>query len=192
VVDVVRTLVEERPRSLTERRAESPQRWRNRSAESWQWRGTPSCPYCGCRHAVSATEPDELIVRYLTAFGPASLADIQAWSGLRSTGPRGRSSSGRDSSYSRMSGDASGWIFPMCRARPPTLPPLPEYDNLLLAHADRSRVIPERLRKAHHHQPGSPDIDREWSSLPSLTDRPRRLGTASAQSIDMQVKTCIY
>ncbi len=86
---------------------------------------------------------DALVCRYLGAFGPASVADVQAWSGLTRLGEvmerlplrTFQTSSGR-------------LVYDLPEApRPPEdtpCPPrlLPEYDNLLLSHKDRTRVIP--------------------------------------------------
>jgi len=86
---------------------------------------------------------DALILRYLGAFGPASVADIQVWSGLtrlREVAERLplRRFRGEDGQVLYDLGDVP---------RPPEdmpAPPrfLPAYDNLLLSYADRSRVIP--------------------------------------------------
>ena len=87
---------------------------------------------------------DELTLRYLRSFGPASAADVRTWSWLSDV--RGvlerlrpqlctyRSETGREL-Y-----DARDGLF----VDPETPAPvrfLPEYDNLFLAHADRSRIM---------------------------------------------------
>lgn len=95
-------------------------------------------------------DPRELVLRYLTAFGPASAADAQTWSGLR----RLKETFEALRPKLRVFRDERGReLFDLPKAPRPsedTKAPvrfLPEYDNLLLAHADRSRVIEDDHRK---------------------------------------------
>ena len=97
------------------------------------------------------TAQAELVRRYLGAFGPASRADIADWSGLRISDfaaalelleplRRFRDEQGRE-------------LLDLPRAPLPSADTpapvrfLPKWDNLLLGHADRTRVLPEELRK---------------------------------------------
>jgi hypothetical protein len=93
---------------------------------------------------------DRLAIRYLAAFGPATGQDFQIWSGL----PAGRAVLDALRPKLRVSRDEDGReLFDLPRA-PLTDPDedapvrfLPEYDNVLLAHADRRRIVPGDLRK---------------------------------------------
>ena len=95
--------------------------------------------------------PDELVMRYLGAFGPASVKDAQTWSGLtrlweifERLRPRLRTFRAEDGTE----------IFDLPDApRPDPDSPAPvrfvaAFDNLILSHADRTRVIAAEHRKA--------------------------------------------
>ncbi len=87
---------------------------------------------------------DDLVRRYLAAFGPASPADLRAWSGLalRATFERLRPEL-------KVFHDQRGQeLFDLPRAPRPArevdapVRLLPDYDNILLGHADRTRIMP--------------------------------------------------
>ena len=110
-------------------------------AEAWLDR--PGRPAVARPDQASALE--QLVLRYLAAYGPASVRDIQAWSGLS----RLREVTDRLGARLRpVTGPDGARLLDLAGApRPdPDLPApprfLPEYDNLLLSFAERSRVIP--------------------------------------------------
>jgi hypothetical protein len=93
--------------------------------------------------------PQALALRYLAAFGPASASDMQAWSGLAGLAPvlnelRPQLQVFRD--------ERKRELFDLPEApRPPADMPVPvrfvaDFDNLILSHADRTRIIADEHR----------------------------------------------
>jgi hypothetical protein len=138
-----RALVEERPRTMTELRALFHAPWPDRDAASlayairnllplvqvpprglWGVGGLPTLTSAEAwlgRPLARRPSLGGMVRRYLAAFGPASVMDVQEWSGLPGA-PRPD----------------------LDTPAPPRF--LPEYDNLLVSHADRSRVVAEADR----------------------------------------------
>jgi len=93
----------------------------------------------------------ELLRRYLAAFGPASRRDIVAWSMMHV--PELQRALDLLEPLRRFRDEQGRELFDVPRAPlpdPDTPAPvrfLPKWDNVLLAWADRTRVLPEKYRK---------------------------------------------
>jgi len=122
------------------------------SAEHWLGRR----PSGGSAYPVPAADPAELaglVTRYLGAFGPATVRDVQAWSGL--TGLKAVLEQLRPSLVT-FRDEQGAELFDLPTApRPGADAPAPvrlvaEFDNLVLSHAERSRVVtPEATRRLY-------------------------------------------
>jgi Winged helix DNA-binding domain len=110
---------------------------RHTSAE--RWLGRPARPA-----GASPTDLARLVTRYLGAFGPATVRDVQAWSGL--TGLKTVMERLRPSLVT-FTDEQGAELFDLASApRPGGDVPAPvrlvaEFDNLVLSYADRSRVV---------------------------------------------------
>lgn len=127
-----------------------------RVPDGGRWSFTPRSPFTPLeawigRPLRARPDNDALVRRYLAAFGPATAADMAAWLGA----PAPAATLERLRPQLAVFGDERGReLFDLPDApRPPRDVPapvrlLPEFDSLVLAHADRSRLIADEHRAA--------------------------------------------
>jgi hypothetical protein len=160
-----RDLLDEQPRTNAQLRAFLAERWPDYDATSlayavhhlvpvvqvpprgvWGQKGLPTWAatetWLG-RPVEAAPSIDQVVLRYLAAFGPASTMDVQTWSGLT----RLREVTDRLRPQLRtFRNEAGKELFDLPgapRPDPGTPAPvrfLPQYDNVALSHADRSHL----------------------------------------------------
>jgi Winged helix DNA-binding domain len=123
----------------------------------FDFRGSPTYEPADHEHPPLAEAASYAITRYLSAFGPASRADVSQWSGV----PIRDLADGFERLRLRTVRDDEGReLLDLPRAplgagdapAPPRL--LPRWDELLLAHKDRTRVLPDEYRKTVIHKNG--------------------------------------
>lgn len=171
-----RSLIEEQPRTFGEisSRLASDERWQDRDpsaiaaairtyiplvqvpprglwGESGQSTHTSAEDWLGSSLPVASDSSLEtMLERYLAAFGPASVKDMQTWSGLTRLGEVVRRMRPRLRTFRDENGTE---LFDLPDAPLPD-PDTPisarymaEFDNALLSHADRTRIISEEDRQ---------------------------------------------
>ena len=111
------------------------------AADAWLGRKFP---------ATATATPHELVRRYLAAFGPATIKDAQVWSGMRDLKPvfeslREQLITFRDD-HKRELFDLPDAPRPSADA-PAPVRFLPDFDNLVLGHDDRRRIVADDHRK---------------------------------------------
>jgi hypothetical protein len=99
--------------------------------------------------ALAGEDREELVRRYLAAFGPASAADVQSWSGVGAMKTLLKAMREELEVFVDENGRELFDLPGAPRPDPDTPAPprfLPEFDNLVLAHDDRSRLIADEHR----------------------------------------------
>jgi hypothetical protein len=120
------------------------------TADRW---GFPREPAFSLPGVELSADPrvEDLVERYLAAFGPATAADMQAWCGLTGLKPI---LYGMRDRLEVLADEAGRELFDLPGAPRPggdTPAPvrfLPEFDNLVLGHAVRTRVVSDEHRPA--------------------------------------------
>lgn len=117
---------------------------------TWGHRGKITCVHADTVLGEPLdADVEEMVRRYLAAFGPASVKDVQTWSGLT----RLRETLDRMRGLRAYRDEAGTELFDLADAEladedtPVPVRFLPAFDNVLLGHADRARIIHPGDRK---------------------------------------------
>jgi Winged helix DNA-binding domain len=93
--------------------------------------------------------PDELLLRYLAAFGPATIMDAQSWTGLTRLAAAAERHGDRLRRFRDEDGRELVDLPDAPRPDPDTPAPvrfLPPFDNAIQGHAERGRILPDEHR----------------------------------------------
>jgi hypothetical protein len=119
--------------------------WGKTGQPTWalaeDWLGRPLDP---------APSAEDIVLRYLAAYGPATVADAQAWCGLTRLGEIVERLLPRLRVFRSAAGTTLYDVPSAPRPDPDTPAParyLAEFDNILLSYADRTRIISDDARK---------------------------------------------
>ena len=167
-----RELVEQSPMTMAELRPILAQRWPDRDPAAlahglrnllalvqvpprgvWGRSGQPTLTtleHWVDRPSVAEPSPDDMLLRYLAAYGPATVLDVQAWSGLTRLGEVMERLRPRLVTFRSESG-AELFDLPDAPRPDPGVPApvriLAPFDNILLSYADRTRFMDEAHKK---------------------------------------------
>ncbi|WP_394839292.1 winged helix DNA-binding domain-containing protein [Pendulispora rubella] len=157
------------------------------TAESWLGRSFD-------RFDTEPARPDAMILRYLAAFGPASVRDAQIWSGLGKLQDAFERLRPRLRTFDSAEGRELFDLPDAPRPDPDTPAPprfLPEYDNLLLSHAVRTHLIADEHRRHVYVANGMRPavlVDGIVSATWKLTQTRRRASLAIASFVRLAKK----
>jgi hypothetical protein len=169
VITLGRELLEEAPRTRAELRDVFRRHWPDRDANAMAYAVSYLLPTMqptprgvwGTRARAELTlmtswldrpldvapSIDQVVLRYLRVFGPASVKDVQTWSGLTGLKEVVERLSGQLEPFLSIDGQELHDLPDAPRPDPDTpVPPrlLPEYDNVLFSHHERGRIIDHR------------------------------------------------